>query len=155
MNINKVILIGNLASDPELRSTPEGQQVCSFRLATNRIWTDKQTGQKQQKTEFHNVVCWRRLAEIASKYLTKGNMVFIEGRLETRSWEDQSGNKRWRTEIIAENLQLGPRSFKAQQTAAMSDLTDTEGEQKTKKEPEIPIIDEDSEEEIDVKDIPL
>lgn len=148
MNINKVILIGNLASDPELRTTPEGQPVCSFRLATNRIWIDKQTGQKHQKTEFHNVVCWRRLAEIASQYLKKGSMVFVEGRLETRSWEDKTGAKKSRTEIIVENLQLGPRSMKAQQA-------ETEGQEAEEQEPEIPIIEEEPEEEIDVKDIPL
>lgn len=148
MNINKVILIGNLASDPELRTTPEGQPVCSFRLATNRIWIDKQTGQKHQKTEFHNVVCWRRLAEIASQYLKKGSMVFVEGRLETRSWEDKTGAKKSRTEIIVENLQLGPRSMKAQQA-------ETESQEAEEQEPEIPIIEEEPEEEIDVKDIPL
>lgn len=150
MNINKVIIVGNLTSDPELRTTPSGQQVCSFRVATNRTWTDKTTGQKQTKTEYHTIVAWRRLAEIASRYLTKGKMVFIEGRLETRSWQDQAGNNRFRTEIIAENLQLGPRLSKDQQIA--SGEIEPEREQT---QPEIPIIEEEPEEEIDVKDIPL
>ena len=85
MNLNKVILIGNLASDPELRNTPAGQPVCSFRLATNRVWTDKTTKNQQKETEYHSVVTWGRLAEIASQFLTKGSLAMIEGRLRTRS----------------------------------------------------------------------
>lgn len=145
MNINKVILVGNLASDPELRTTPSGQQVCSFRLATNRFWSDKTTGQKQSKTEFHTVVAWGKLADIASRYLAKGNMAFVEGRLETRSWQDSSGTKHFRTEIIASNLQLGPKSVKSASASEGS-------EEESIVEP--PIIEEE-EEEIDVKDIPL
>ena len=111
MNLNKVFLIGNLTADPELRNTPSGQPVCNFSIATNRIWNDKNTGQQQKKTEFHNIVAWRRLAEIVSQFLKKGGLVYVEGRLETRSWDDQSsGNKRYKTEIIAERIQLGPRN---------------------------------------------
>jgi single-strand DNA-binding protein len=111
MNLNKVFLIGNLTADPELRNTPSGQPVCNFSIATNRIWNDKNTGQQQKKTEFHNIVAWRRLAEIVSQFLKKGGLVYVEGRLETRSWDDQSsGNKRYKTEIIAERIQLGPRT---------------------------------------------
>jgi len=80
MNLNKVILVGRLATDPEMRSTPAGQPVCNFRLATNRVWTDRGSGQKQEKTEYHAIVLWRRLAEIASQFLTKGSLALIEGR---------------------------------------------------------------------------
>ncbi len=108
MNLNKVFILGNLTRDPELRQTPSGQNVATFGVATNRMWTN-QSGVKQNQTEFHNVVLWGRLAEIAHQYLAKGRLVLIEGRLNTRTWQDQSGQKRYRTEIIAENMQLGPR----------------------------------------------
>ena len=113
MNLNKVILIGNLTADPELRSTPSGQPVGNFRMATNRIWIDKNTHQKQQEVEYHTIVVWGKLAEIASRFLTKGSLAMIEGRLRTRSWQDASGVKKYRTEIIAQTLQLGPRLQKA------------------------------------------
>ncbi|PIS34727.1 MAG: single-stranded DNA-binding protein [Parcubacteria group bacterium CG08_land_8_20_14_0_20_43_9] len=109
MNLNKAFLLGNLTSDPELRNLPSGQAVCSFRMATNQIWTDKETGQKQQKAEYHNIVAWRNLATIASQYLRKGSLVFIEGKIATRSWDDPSGTKKYRTEVVADNIQLGPR----------------------------------------------
>ena len=108
MNLNKVFLIGNLTRDPEMRSLPSGQPVATFGMATNRIWNDK-SGQRQSKVEFHNVVVFGRLAEISKQYLTKGKMVFIQGRIQTRSWEAQDGTKRSRTEIIVEQMQLGPR----------------------------------------------
>ncbi len=103
MNLNKAMLIGNLTRDPESRSTPNGQNVTSFGLATNLVWTD-QSGQKQQKTEFHNIVAWRKLADICAQYLRKGSKVYIEGRLQTRDWEAEDGSKRYRTEIVAENM---------------------------------------------------
>lgn len=108
--INKVILIGRLGRDPEVRSTPSGQTVTNFTVATNRIYNDRD-GNRQEQTEWHNIVCWGRQAEIAGQYLTKGRQIYIEGRLQTRSWEDrQSGDKRYRTEVICENFQmLGPR----------------------------------------------
>src|SRR3989344_6494241 len=108
MNLNKVIIIGNLTQNPEVRTTTTGQSVASFSVATNRIWKDNQ-GQKQTQAEFHNIVAWGRLAEIAGQYMTKGGLVMIEGRLQTRNWVDQQGAKHWKTEIIAENIQLGPR----------------------------------------------
>ncbi len=109
MNLNKVFVLGNLTRDPELRQTASGQNVATMSIATNRMWTNP-SGAKQNQTEFHNVVLWGRLAEIAHQYLSKGRLVFIEGRLTTRTWQDQqSGQKRSRTEIIAENMQLGPR----------------------------------------------
>ncbi len=109
--VNKVILIGNLGRDPEVRSTPSGQTVASFSLATSRRWRDRD-GNRQEQTEWHNIVCWGRSAEIAGQYLTKGKQVYVEGRLQTRSWEDkQSGEKKYRTEVICENFQmLGQRS---------------------------------------------
>jgi single-strand DNA-binding protein len=137
MNLNKVFLIGRLTQNPQKRELPSGQIVCSFGLATDRYWTDK-NGKKQQETEFHNIVLFGRLAENALKYLKKGSLVFIEGRLRTRSWEDQGGQKRQRTEIIVERMQFGPRVKK--------ELPQIEAEKE-----EIPII----EEEIDLKDIPF
>ncbi len=110
MNLNKVILVGRLTQDPETRSIPSGQSVTTIRLATNRVWSN-QGGQKQEATEYHTVVAWGRLGEIASQYLKRGAMTMIEGRLQTRSWDDKNtGQKRYMTEIVAENLQLGPRS---------------------------------------------
>ena len=103
MNLNKAMIIGNLTRDPELRNTPSGQSVASFSAATNLVWTD-QSGQQQKKTEFHNIIAWRKLAEICSKYLHKGSKVFIEGRLQTTDWTGQDGVKRYRTEIVAENM---------------------------------------------------
>lgn len=108
MNLNKVFLIGNLTRDPELRTLPSGQPVVNFGMATNRIWKDK-TGAQQKQAEFHNVVLFGRLAEIAKQYLQKGASTMIEGRLQTRTWEGQDGQKRNRTEIIGESMQLGPR----------------------------------------------
>jgi len=109
MNLNKIFLIGRLTQDPELRSTPNGQSVATLRMATNRVWKD-QSGQKKDATEFHTVVAWGRLGEIANQYLKKGSLLMIEGRIQTRSWVDQSNNKRYMTEVIAESLQMGPRN---------------------------------------------
>jgi len=103
MDLNKVMIIGRLTQDPEVRTTPNGQSVASFGVATNLTWKDQQ-GQKQEKVEFHNVVCWRKLAEICGQYLQKGKQVYIEGRLQTRQWEGQDGVKRSRTEIVADNM---------------------------------------------------
>lgn len=108
MNLNKVFILGNLTRDPELRQTPSGQVVCSFSIATNRFFTDS-SGQKQKQAEFHNVVAWGRQAEIINQYLRKGSLLMVEGRLQTRSWQDQQNVKHWRTEVIAEKIQLGPR----------------------------------------------
>jgi single-strand DNA-binding protein len=103
MNLNKAMIIGNLTRDPELKTTPTGTSVASFAVATNFIWTD-QSGQKQEKVEFHNIVAWRKLAEIIGQYLKKGSKVYIEGRLQTRDWTGTDGVKRYRTEIVAENM---------------------------------------------------
>lgn len=151
MNLNKVILVGRLTRDPELRSTPSGAQVCSFGLATNRVWTDKGSNEKKNETEFHNIVLWRRLAEIASQYLRKGSLVLIEGRLQTRSWDDQSGNKRQRTEIVGESMQLAPRNMSPQETGENSNRAPINRTKQSSDfgasipEEEIPIIEEDEE----------
>lgn len=158
MNLNKVILIGRVTKDPELRTTPAGQTVCSFGLATNRVWN--QNNQKQERTEFHNIVLWQRMAEIAGQYLKKGGLVLIEGRIQTRSWQDQSGVKKYRTEIVGESMQLGPRS--ANQGAPSygsyppsQPKTSNPSEKDTEQE-DIPIIEEGKDtDEIDVKDIPF
>lgn len=139
MNLNKVLLIGNLTRDPESRSTTTGQTVTTFSLATNRMWTDQQ-GQKQQKAEFHNIVAWAKLGEICAQYLKKGSLIFAEGRLETRSWDGQDGVKRYKTEIVLENMQMGPKSQGAGGSYAPA---------KPESEPEI------DEEEIKVEDIPF
>jgi single-strand DNA-binding protein len=148
MNFNKVIIVGRLTRDPETRSLTSGQSVVNFGLATSRFFTDK-SEQKQQQTEFHNVVLFGRLAEIASQYLNKGSLVLIEGRLQTRTWEDSTGNKRTRTEIIGESLQLGPRTT---ETTMSPQFKRTELESESR---DIPVIEEEEEEEIDVKKIPL
>ncbi|MCW9054854.1 MAG: single-stranded DNA-binding protein [Candidatus Pacebacteria bacterium] len=119
MYINKAFIYGNLTRDPELRSLPSGIQVANFSVATNRVWKDKD-GQKQESSEFHNVVVFGRQAETSAQYLKKGNGVFIEGRLQTRSWE-QDGQKKYRTEIIADRVQFGPRGAGAGSTTSNED----------------------------------
>lgn len=104
MDLNKVMIIGRLTRDPELRTTPGGASVCQLGLATNFVYTNQQSGQKVEQVEYHNVVLWRKLAEIANQYLKKGRRVYIEGRLQTRSWDGKDGVKRNRTEIVADNM---------------------------------------------------
>lgn len=108
MYLNKVFIIGNLTRDPEMRSLPSGVAVSNFSVATNRVWKDRD-GNKQESAEFHNVVVFNRQAETVSQYLKKGSSVLVEGRLQTRSWEGQDGQKRYRTEIVADRVQFGPR----------------------------------------------
>ena len=147
MNLNKVMLIGNLTRDPELRTTPSGDSVASFSLATNFTWKDKD-GNKQEKAEFHNIVAWRKLAEIIGQYLKKGSKIYIEGRLQTRTWEDQNNNnlKRYRTEIIADNMiMLDSKGSQSDYPAA-----DNNSNQATEKQSTAP-----AEEEINVEDIPF
>jgi len=138
MNLNKVFLIGRLTKDPEIKNLPSGKNLCQISIATDRFYTDK-NGEKQKETEFHNVILFGRLAEIASQYLKKGSLVFIEGRLRTRNWEDGAGNKKSRTEIIAERMQLGPKAPKE----TLPPIEEKE---------EIPIVEE---EEINIEDIPF
>ena len=103
-SVNKVILVGRLGRDPELKYTASGTPFCRFSMATDDIWNDKGTGERQEKTEWHNIVAWDRLAEICNQYLTKGRLVYIEGSLQTREWDDQDGNKRKTTEIRARDM---------------------------------------------------
>ena len=103
--VNKVILIGNLGGDPEVRYTPSGAAVANVNLATNESWTDR-SGERQERTEWHRLVFWSKLAEIAGQYLRKGSKVFVEGRLQTRSWDDQSGQKRYTTEVVVNDMQM-------------------------------------------------
>ncbi len=104
--INKVILIGNLGDDPETRYTPAGLAITNIRLATSDSWKDKQTGERQERTEWHRVAMFGRLAEIAAEYLRKGSQVYIEGRIQTRKWQDQSGQDRYSTEVVANDMQM-------------------------------------------------
>jgi single-strand DNA-binding protein len=104
-SLNKVILIGRLGRDPEMRFTPSGRAVTNFTMATNEVWTD-QSGERQERTEWHRIVTWGKLAENCAKLLSKGKLVYVEGRLQTRSWDDKDGNKRYTTEIIANNMQI-------------------------------------------------
>lgn len=108
MYLNKAMIIGNLTRDPEMRSLPSGVQVATFGVATNRVWKDK-NGVKQENTDYHNVVVFGRQAEICGQYLKKGGSVLVEGRMQTRSWDDAAGVKKYRTEIVADRIQFGPR----------------------------------------------
>lgn len=118
MYINKAIVYGNLTRDPEMRALPSGQQVASFSLATNRVWKDK-SGVKQESVDYHNIVLFGKLAELAAQYLKKGAGVYIEGRMQTRSWDDATG-KKYRTEVIADTMQFGPRSTGSAPSSAPS-----------------------------------
>jgi single-strand DNA-binding protein len=104
-SVNKVIVLGNLGRDPELRHTPAGKAVCTLRVATNESWTD-QSGERQERTEWHQIVVWGRSAENCNQYLRKGRSVFVEGRLQTRKWQDKEGQDRWTTEIVADRVQF-------------------------------------------------
>ncbi len=120
MDLNKVMLIGRLTHDPEGRTTPQGTTVCSFSIATNRSWKDQQ-GNQQDRVEFHNIVAWRKLAEICTQYLAKGRQIYIEGYLQTRSWEGQDGKKNYRTEIVADQMiMLGSKSDAPPSAAALA-----------------------------------
>ncbi len=133
-SVNKAILVGNLGGDPELRYTPSGTAVANFSLATREQWTNK-NGEKTERTEWHKIVAWGRLGEVCGEYLHKGSQVYIEGRIQTRSWEDREGNKRYTTEIVALTMQmLG--------TTAKSEKAQTEEESFPSEEP-ISIPDDD------------
>jgi len=161
MNFNKVIILGNLTRDPEIKALPSGSNVVNFSIATNRVYTDK-SGQKQQTAEFHNIVAFGKLADICSRFLNKGKMVLVEGRLQTRSWQAQDGSKRYRTEIVMENMQLGPRGVTGDNIGGNASAS--RGTNALPAEEEIPVIDADesmsfgNEEEssgVNVKDIPF
>jgi single-strand DNA-binding protein len=154
MNFNKAFILGNLTRDPELRQTPSGQSVATFGVATNSFFTDR-AGQRQQKAEFHNVVVWGKQAEVASKFLKKGGLVFIEGRMQTRSWQDNQGQTRRVMEIICERMQLGPRGGGSEGGGSgfRQESPSHEGVDFEPKEETLPEID--IEDEIRAEDIPF
>ena len=151
MFLNKVFVLGNLTAEPNIKALPSGQMVANFGLATNIIFYDKE-GQKQQDTEFHNIVAFGKTAEIINQYLKRGSLVLIEGRLRTRSWQDSAGNKRYRTEIITERLQMGPKPATTPSASSTPSDEKPSSNEKSSSD-EIPIIEE--EEEINIKDIPF
>ncbi|MFA6511699.1 MAG: single-stranded DNA-binding protein [Patescibacteria group bacterium] len=151
MDLNKAMIIGNVTRDPESRNTPSGQTVCSFSIATNRKWRDKQTNELQSQPEFHNIVAWARLAETCSQYLKKGSRVYLEGRLQTRSWEDQTGVKKYRTEIVADNMIMLDRKGDAPATGGIAKNPAPDSDSGDGAQPEPPK----EEEEIQVEDIPF
>lgn len=176
MNLNKAFILGNVTREPEVRSLPSGQQVTSFSIATNRFYTSS-AGEKKQEAEFHNIVCFGKLADISSRYLNKGSLVLIEGRIKTRNWVNSQGAKQYRTEIIADSLQLGPKGGGSSSNYPKSSAQSPEPEQSNNPPAggEIPIIEENytppsndntsdqktvsfedsAADEIDVRDIPF
>jgi len=154
MNLNKVFLIGRLTRDPESRALPSGQSVSNFGLATNRVWTNPESNEKQEQTEFHNIVAFGKLAGICNQYLGKGSLVMIEGRIQTRNWQDQNGGTKYRTEIVAERIQMGPKgaqsinrsSKKEAQEATVEAVPEIQVEEETP---------EDSGDEVKTEDIPF
>ena len=161
MNVNKVILVGRLTRDPEVRNTPSGQSVATLSMATNRFWKDK-SGQRQDKTEYHNVVLWGRLAEIAGQYLVKGQECFIEGRMETRKYTGKDGVERRTTEVVAENMQLGSKAQGsgggnyARSTAPATPSAPTANKPAPAEEESIPTINLDEEQdEVRIEDVPF
>lgn len=158
MDLNKVMVIGRLTRDPEARTTPNGQAVTNFSVATSRVWKDQQ-GNQQENTEYHNVVAWRRLAEICAQYLSKGRQVYVEGHLQTRSWEDQDGKKNYRTEIVADNMiMLGsPGGSTGGQQFGQQGQQQTPVQQSTPQQQQEPAMATQpaSDEEIRIEDIPF
>ena len=152
MNLNKIFIIGNLTRDPELKTLPSGTAVVNFGVATNRIWKNQQ-GEKQQDTQFHNVVAFGRQAEIVNQYLKKGSLIFIEGRIQTRNWDAADGSKKSRTEIVAERIQLGPRPVQGAVNSRNFGTSQPPSQEQPIKQ-ELPEIDID-EEEIKAEDLPF
>ncbi|MCI5108637.1 MAG: single-stranded DNA-binding protein [Candidatus Pacebacteria bacterium] len=146
MYINKAMLFGNLTRDPELKALPSGTQVTNFSIATNRVWKDKD-GNNQNSTDFHNIVVFGRQAETVAQYLKKGSSAYVEGRIQTRSWDADDGSKRYRTEVVADRVQFGPKtggSGSAASAGSEKDASGNDGDQ----------IDY-PEEEINPEDIPF
>jgi len=150
MNLNRAMIIGNLTRDPEARSTPSGQNVANFSVATNRVWKDQQ-GQRQEKTEYHNIVAWGKLADICTQYLGKGRKVYVEGRLQTRDWEGQDGVKKYRTEIVAENMIMLDKAGAAPSGAPGGSAPSFNGGSTTESTSSTPPADD----EIKLEDIPF
>ncbi len=164
MDLNKVMIIGRLTRDPELKTTPNGASVCTLSLATNYVYTNPQTNQKVEQVEYHNVVLWRKIAEIANQYLKKGRRVYIEGRLQTRTWDGPDGKKNYRTEIVADNMIMldggagGPTGggVEASMPGAIQSTPAKSSPSSPRKEmveEELPTINQD--EDINVDDIPF
>lgn len=159
-SLNKALLIGNLTRDPELRYTPTGTAVCTFGLATNRQWTTEE-GEKREDAEFHNIVCWTRLAEICAEYLKKGSQAYVEGRLSTREWEGQDGQKRRMTEIIAESVIFlsgggaGVRASRTEDIDLPADFGGSDEQSKTKFKSKTEVESESKSEEKATEDIPF
>lgn len=151
VNFNKIFILGNVVKNPESRSTTSGQTVANFSVATNRMWTDSQ-GQKQKKAEFHNIVAWGKLGEICAQYLQKGKLVFIEGRVETRSWDAPDGTKKYKTEVIAESMQMGPKLQGESHDRGSSSPSSNDNSGSS--EEDIPVINSE-EDGIEMKDIPF
>lgn len=150
MNLNKVFIIGNLTRDVTLHNTPSGKSVANFGVATNRMWVNA-NGEKQQEVEFHNVVVWGKMAELCNQYLAKGRLVFVEGRIRSRSWVDANEQKRTTTEIISENISFGPRKMQEGQEGEELKMPPEKADSNTK---DLPVLKEDSEEVIP-DDIPF
>ena len=129
MYLNKALIIGNLTRDPELKSLPSGIKVTTFSIATNRVWKNKE-GQKQEATDYHNIVVFGRQAETTAQYLKKGSMVLVEGRIQTRSWDADDGTKKYRTEIVADRIQFGPRNAGTGAAPTASSQTEANKEEK-------------------------
>ncbi len=155
MYLNKAILIGNLTRDPELRSLPTGIKVCTFSLATNRVWKDK-NGARQESADYHNVVVFGRQAETVAQYMKKGNSILVEGRMQTRSWDDKnSGEKKYRTEIVADRTQFGPKGSGEGGGGARSGAPSSGGPSKSPAREEEADAIEYPEEDISPEDIPF
>lgn len=155
MYFNKAILIGNLTRDPEMKALPSGIQVTSFAVATNRVWKDK-NGAKQESTDYHNVVVFGRQAETAAQYLKKGASVLVEGRMQTRSWDDKSsGEKKYRTEVVADRVQFGPRSGGSAPTGSAPASKTEKGASDAGTSKDMGEAIEYPEEEINAEDIPF
>lgn len=150
MDLNRVTLLGRLARDPELKSLPTGKSVATFAVATGRVWTDQQ-GQKQQQSEFHNIVMWGKMAEVANQYLRKGSRIYVEGRLQTRDWTGQDGVKRYRTEIVSDNMIMLDSKGSTPAGAAPAGGTPPAGAAAAPTAPPEEVL----EEEIKVEDIPF
>ena len=150
MYFNRAIVIGNLTRDPELKALPSGMQVATFSVATNRVWKDKE-GRKQESADFHNIVTFGPQADIVAQYLRKGSGVFVEGRIQTRSWDGQDGQKKYRTEIVSDRIQFGPKGTGAGGSGSWAGEAQKGG---SAKEPELDTI-EYPEEDIKAEDIPF
>lgn len=155
MDLNKVMLIGRLTRDPESKTTPQGVTLTTFGLATGRVWKDQQ-GNQRDATEFHNVVAWRRLAEICAQYLSKGKQIYIEGHLQTRTWDGQDGKKNYRTEVVADNMiMLGSPTGSTNAPRQQATPQQTQPTEAPQPQPVMTSTTVSADEEIRIEDIPF